>query len=223
MLVRNWMTTDPITVDEDTPMLEAKQTMKDNNIKVLPVMKSGKLVGVITDQDIREASPSSATSLSMHEMMYLLSKVKVKDVMSKDPIIIKDDDLVDEAAVLMTKHGISSLPVVSEKKELLGIITKSDVFKVMTSLTGVHKGGIHFAFELEDRPGSIREVADVIREYGGRMVSILTSYEEAREGFRRVYIRALNLNRKDLKELKERLSKNFRVIYILDSEKKKFI
>ncbi len=123
----------------------------------------------------------------------------------------------------MLRHKISHLPVLSDKKELVGLITETDIFKVLVSLTGIYRGGVQFGFELEDRSGSIKEVADVIREFGGRMVSILTSYEEAREGYRKVFIRIKDLDRQRLKELKERLEKNFRVLYMIDSSQKKHI
>lgn len=223
MLIRNWMTPDPITVEPDTSMLEAEHLMKENKIRCLPVMKGGKLVGIVTEHDVKAASASSATTLDVHELMYLVSKVKVKEVMTKEPVTIREDDTVEEAAALMLRRKISRLPVLSDRKDLVGIITDTDVFKVLVSLTGIYRGGIQFAFELEDRSGSIKEVADVIREYGGRMGSILTSYENAREGFRRVYIRFKNADPKRLNELRQRLEKGFRVLYVSDAEKKKHL
>lgn len=223
MLVRNWMSPDPITVEPDTPMLDAEHLMKENKIRCLPVMKGGKLVGIVTEHDIKAASASTATTLDVHELMYLVSKIKVKEIMTKNPITIKDEDTVDEAAAVMLRYKISRLPVLSDRNDLVGIITDTDIFKVLVSMTGIYSGGIQFAFELEDRPGSIKEVADVIREYGGRLTSILTSYEEAREGFRNVYIRAKDIDRKKLKDLKEHLESHFRVLYINDSSKKRHI
>jgi acetoin utilization protein AcuB len=223
MLLRNWMTRDPITVDPETSMMDAEHLMKEHKIRCLPVVKGKKVVGIVTDRNIRSASASSATTLDMHELLYLLAKVKAKEIMVKDPITAFEDDTVEEAAVLMLRHKISHLPVMSDKNELVGIITDTDIFKVLVSLTGIYRGGIQFAFELEDRSGSIKEVGDVIREFGGRMVSILSSYEDAREGFRRVFIRIKELDRSRLKELQERLEKNFRVLYLVDSNQKKHI
>jgi len=223
MLLRNWMTRDPITVDPETSMMDAEHLMKEHKIRCLPVVKGKKVVGIVTDRNIRSASASSATTLDMHELLYLLAKVKAKEIMVKDPITAFEDDTVEEAAVLMLRHKISHLPVMSDKNELVGIITDTDIFKVLVSLTGVYRGGIQFAFELEDRSGSIKEVGDVIREFGGRMVSILSSYEDAREGFRRVFIRTKELDRNRLKELQERLEKSFRVLYLIDSNQKKHI
>jgi acetoin utilization protein AcuB len=143
--------------------------------------------------------------------------------MTKDPVTISEEDTVEEAAVVMLRHKISRMPVMSERGELVGIVTDTDVFKVLVSLTGIYRGGIQFAFELEDRSGSIKEVGDVIREFGGRMVSILTSYEDAREGFRKVFIRMKEIDRSRMKELRERLEKGFRVLYVIDSSQKKHL
>jgi acetoin utilization protein AcuB len=223
MLLRNWMTRDPVTVEPDASMMDAEHLMKEHKIRCLPVMKGKKLVGIVTDRNVKAASASSATTLDMHELLYLLAKVKVKEIMTKDPVTICEDDTVEEAAVVMLRHKFSHLPVMSDKNELVGIITDTDIFKVLVSLTGIYRGGIQLAFELEDRSGSIKEVGDVIRDFGGRMVSILTSYEDAREGFRKVFIRMKDLDRDRLKELQQRLEKNFRVLYVIDSRQKKHI
>jgi len=223
VLIRNWMTPDPLTVEPDTPMLDAEHLMKANKIRCLPVVKGDKLVGIVTQNDVKAASPSAATTLDVHELVYLLSKIKVKEIMSKNPITIRDEDTVEEAAVVMLRNKVSRLPVMTEKNKLVGIITDTDIFKVLVSLTGIYQGETQFAFELEDRSGSIKEVADMIREAGGSMVSILTAYENAREGFRRVYIRVKDLDKGRLTELRRQLEKHFRVLYVMESKEKKHI
>jgi acetoin utilization protein AcuB len=207
------MTADVITVDEDTSMMKAGQIMKENNIKRLPVMRKGRLVGIITDRDIKEASPSKATTLDVHELYYLLSELKVKDIMSKEILTISGEETVEKAAVRMLEHNISGLPVVNEKGSLIGIITQKDVFKVLIALTGIYRGGTQFAFSIEDRPGSIKEVADIIRKHGGRMVSILSSYDSCEENCRNVFIRIQNLTEEKLKALTEELDRNFILLY----------
>lgn len=213
MLVKGWMTSDVLTVDEDTSMMKASQIMKENNIRRLPVMRKGKLVGVVTDRDIKEASPSKATTLDVHELYYLLSELKLKDIMSKGLVTIGPEETVEKAAVKMLEHRISGLPVVNDKGKVVGIITQGDIFKVLVSLTGVYRGGIQFAFNLEDRPGSIKEVADTIRKHGGRMVSILSSYDMCDENCRHVYIRIKDLPEDKLKSLTDDLDKNFILLY----------
>jgi acetoin utilization protein AcuB len=220
MLIKGWMTSDVMTIDEDTSMMKASQIMKENNIRRLPVMHKGKLVGMITDRDIKEASPSKATTLDVHELYYLLSELKVKDIMSKNVFTIGPEETVEKAAVKMLEHRISGLPVVNDKGKVVGMITQGDIFKVLVSLTGIYRGGIQFAFNLEDRPGSIKEVGDLIRKHGGRMVSILTSYDMCDEGCRHVYIRIKDIPDDKLKALTDDLDKNFILLYTVQDSLK---
>jgi acetoin utilization protein AcuB len=213
MLVKGWMTSDVLTIDEDTSMMKASEIMRENNIRRLPVMHKGKLVGIVTDRDIKEASPSKATTLDVHELYYLLSELKIKDIMSTHVFTISPEETVEKAAVKMLEHHISGLPVVNDKGKVVGLITQWDIFKVLVSLTGVYRGGTQFAFNLEDRPGSIKEVGDLIRKHGGRMVSILTSYDMCDEGCRHVYIRIKDIPEDKLKALTEELDKNFILLY----------
>lgn len=220
MLVKGWMTSDVMTIDEDTSMMKASQIMKENNIRRLPVMRKGKLVGMVTDRDIKEASPSKATTLDVHELYYLLSELKVKDIMSKTLFTIGPEETVEKAAVKMLEHRISGLPVVNDKGKVVGVITQGDIFKVLVSLTGIYRGGIQFGFNLEDRPGSIKEVGDLIRKHGGRMVSILTSYDMCDEGCRHVYIRIKEIPEDKLKALIDDLDKNFILLYTVQDSLK---
>jgi acetoin utilization protein AcuB len=153
-------------------------------------------------------------------MAHLLSRLKVKEIMTKDPVTIEADKTLDDAALLMLKKKVASLPVM-DNKHLVGIVTESDIFKALVNLTGAHQGGVKFGFELHDRPGSIKEAADVIRSFGGRIISVLTSYEDAREGFRHVFMRAQNIPRKSLKELKDQLGKKFRILFMKEAEKER--
>ena len=216
MLVSNWMSKNVITVDVDDSMHDAMKRMKEKDIRMLPVLKKGKLVGVVTDRDLKRASASDATSLDVHELLYLVSKIKVRDIMTKNPITVPQNFTVEETAEVLLKHKISGVPVVDQNGQLVGIITQTDLFRVLISLTGVGKGGIQFAFQLEDRPGSIKEVADIIRLYGGRMVSILTSYDGVPEGYRKVFIRMHSIERDRLQQLKEELSYKAALIYMVD-------
>jgi acetoin utilization protein AcuB len=216
MLVSNWMSKNVITVEVDDSMHDAMKRMKEKDIRMLPVLKKGKLVGVVTDRDIKSASASDATTLDVHELLYLVSKIKVQDIMTRNPITVPQNFTVEETAEVLLKHKISGVPVVDQNGQLVGAITQTDLFRVLISLTGVGKGGIQFAFQLEDRPGSIKEVADIIRSYGGRMVSILTSYDAVPEGYRKVFIRMHSIERDRLQQLKEELSYKAALIYMVD-------
>ena len=216
MLVREWMASDVLTVDENTSMMKALHLMKENNIRRLPVIARGSLVGIISDRDLKEASPSKATTLDVHELYYLLAEIKVKEIMTKNPLTIQQDETVERAAVIMLEHKVSGLPVLNKKGDLVGIITQSDVFRAFVNITGIYKGGVQFAFSLDDKPGSIKEVADTIREFGGRIVSILSSTDMVAEGTRNVYIRVRGMAPENLKKMEETLRQKFKVIYVTE-------
>ncbi|MDY6955231.1 MAG: CBS and ACT domain-containing protein [Thermodesulfobacteriota bacterium] len=214
MLVKGWMTNDVITVNEDTPMMKASIIMKERNIRSLPVLnKKGKLAGIVSDRDLRDASPSKATSLDVYELNYLISTVSVKSIMTKDPICVRPNETVEFAAILMLENRISSLPVMNDQGALIGIITQTDIFKVLISIMGVYTAGIQIALSLEDRPGSIQEASDLIRSYGGRIDSILSTRELAEQGRRNVYIRIGILADDKAKALVEALEKGYVVLY----------
>ncbi len=128
--VKDWMTADPVTIDAHTTLPEANRLMKECNIRRLPVVDQGKLVGIVTLSDIREASPSNATALSIYELNYLLARLTVGEIMTRDPITIAPDTSIEAAARLMLDHKIGSLPVVQETR-VVGIITESDIFRML--------------------------------------------------------------------------------------------
>jgi acetoin utilization protein AcuB len=129
-LVRDWMSADPIIADVDFPIMEAHRLMTEHGIRRLPVVDRGQLVGIVTRGDVRGAEPSEATSLSIWELNYLLSKLSLDHIMSSPVISVKPDDPVPEAARLMLKHKIAGLPVLDGDK-LVGIITESDIFRMV--------------------------------------------------------------------------------------------
>ena len=221
MLVKNWMSKNVITVDINDSMEDAMKHLKEHDIRMLPVMKKGKLVGIVTDRDLKKASASDATTLEIHELLYLLTKIKVKDIMTKDVIVVPPDYTVEETAQVLEKNRISGVPVVDADGQLVGTITQTDLFRVLISLTGVGNGGIQFGFQVADRPGSIKEIADVIRSFGGRMVSILTSYDDAPEGYRKVYIRMRSIERASLQRLIKDLGTKATLLYMVDHRENK--
>ena len=214
MLVGNWMTTDVITVREDTPMMKASIIMKERKIRCLPVVnRKGKLVGIVSDRDLKAASPSKATALDVHELNYLISAINIESIMTKDLVYVRPDETVEFAAILMLENKISALPVINRMDSLVGIVTQTDIFKALINITGAYAGGTQFAFSLDDRPGSIRKVTDVIRARGGRIVSILSTREMAEEGSRHVYLRTILLPEENLTELVKELGARFVVLY----------
>jgi acetoin utilization protein AcuB len=216
VLVKNWMSKNVVTINEEDSMQDAMKLMKQHNIRMLPVLKHGVLTGVLTDRDLKRASASDATTLDVHELLFLISKIKVKNIMSKNPISVPPDLTVEETAEILLNNKISGVPVVDESGNVVGTITQSDLFRVLIALTGVGKRGVQLAFLIEDQPGSIKSLADPIREHGGRMVSILTSYDHVPEGTRKVYIRIFGMDRAKLPNLKQELSKVAKLLYMVD-------
>jgi len=216
MLVRNWMTQNVIMVDANDSVMDATKKLKENDIRRLPVTRKGKLVGIVTDRDLKRASASDATTLEVHELLYLISKIKVKEIMTKNPITVPFDFTVEETAEVLMKNKISSVPVLNGRNQISGIITQDDLFRAMISLTGLKSRGIQFAVQIEDRPGSIKEVADILRKYGGRMVSILSSYDRVQKGYRKAYIRMYEIDRLRIPQLKEELKRKATLLYIVD-------
>jgi acetoin utilization protein AcuB len=125
--------------------------------------------------------------------------------------IVSAQTSVDKAAALMLKYGISALPVLDEKGKLEGIITKGDLFRAMVTVSGIYQGPLQLGLELEDQPGSINEVTEIIRAHGGRIVSIINTYHQAPEDFRHVYIRTKDVGDEDA--LVRELDRKFRVLY----------
>jgi acetoin utilization protein AcuB len=211
MLVKYWMSTNVITVDEDVSMMKASRLMKQHGIQHLPVMRKGRLAGIVSDRDLKEAHPSKASTLDIHELYYLLDQLKVKEIMAQKLHTAHADDTIEKAAALMLKYNISALPIVNDEGHLDGIITKGDLFRALVSISGIYQAGVQVGVELPDQPGSIKSVTDVIRAHGGRIVSIISSYEHAPEGSRQVYIRFKGV--KDETGLLAELEKKFKVLY----------
>jgi acetoin utilization protein AcuB len=221
MLVKNWMSKEIVTVDADDSMQNAIYILQEQNIKMLPVMDDGNLVGIITDRDLKKASPSDATTLDMHELLFLISKIKVRDLMKKPVYTARPDDTVEEAAALLLEKKISGLPVLDENNRLVGIITQSDIFRVLLSLSGLGKKGIQFAIRIEDKPGIIKEVRELIHEYGGRTASILSSSESAPDGYLNFYFRIYQIDRQRLPSLLDKIREKGTLLYMVDHRENK--
>jgi acetoin utilization protein AcuB len=166
MIIERRMTRNPVTATPDMSVAEASALMKREKVHRLPVLdKDKKLVGLITEKDILYASPSPATSLSIHEMAYLLSKLTVKKLMSKDVVTITKDTTVEEAARMMVDQDLSCLPVM-EGDSLIGIVSKSDMFKILLELFGARHFGVRLSFLVQDKPGTIAKISQALSEQG---------------------------------------------------------
>ena len=179
MLVRDVMTRNLITVDPETSFTDALKIMRENRIRRLPVLEDGKLVGIVTEKDILYASPSKATTLDVWELHYLLNKLKIREIMTRDVVTIQEDTPVEEAAKIMADNKIGALPVVKGNK-LVGIITETDIFKVFLEMFGSRKKGVRYTFKVPNVPGTFAKLSQKVFEAGGNIVS-LASYGETEE------------------------------------------
>ncbi len=203
MYVKDWMTTDPIVVSPDTPIMEAQKIMRENRIRRLPVVDKGRLVGIVTYRDLIEASPSEATTLSIHELNYLLSKLTVKDVMTTELVVVGPNDTAEQAALLGAEKGVGALPVVHRGK-LVGIATESDIFRFYLAMLGAREDLCRITLEDVDvQQGTLREICEVVEGAGGVVVSIFSIPQKASD-LRMVMIRARARSERALiKALKE--------------------
>lgn len=216
MLVQDWMSSDVKTIEASATLQDAINLMMENDISILPVMDNGKLVGIITDRDVKHASPSDACLLDFQNIMYHVGRLQINSIMTPNPISVTPTLTLEEAAETLMQNDISGLPVVDANGELQGIITKNDVFRALIALSGLSHRGVLFAFRLPDEPGSIKRVTDVIRQHGGRLVSIVSSYETAPSGQRDVYVRAFSIERNDLTQMVAELMQKATIRYMVD-------
>ncbi|MEW6064266.1 histidine kinase [Desulforamulus profundi] len=163
MFVKDCMTTSPITISRSTPILEALEKMKKLKVRQLPVTDKGRLVGLVTERELLTVTPSPATTLSIFEMNYLLSKMVVSEVMLKDPITVSPDTTIEEAALIMRENKIGSL-LVLEADELVGIITQTDIFDAFIEFFGLKKAGTRLVLQVHDRVGAIADLTEIIKK-----------------------------------------------------------
>ncbi len=216
MLVRDWMSTKVITVEAGAPLSEALDLLENYHIGMLPVLREGKLVGMVTDYDLRPFA-SRVPSVTMGlDYSLVLSRVKVEDVMSRSHASVPVDYTIEEVADVLLRNEIPGAVVVDAAHKIVGVITQTDISRVLVSVTGLWRGGIVYGFLLEDRAGSIKELTDIVRAYGGRLASILTSYERAPRGYRAVHIRVRKLDRNRLQELENELKEKATILYKVD-------
>lgn len=200
MSVRDFMTAKLITVTPQTKIFDAVDLMKKHDIHRLPVIDSERLVGLITEGTIQEALPSTATSLSVHEVNYLLNKTVVADVMIKVVKTIAPDAELEDAIYLMRQNKINVLPVL-EAGELIGIITNNDIFDAFLKLTGYHQGGTRLQIKIiEDKKGVLAAVAKILADHGYSILTIIVDHK--REGT----VLEIQLTSKETEKIKQLLT-----------------
>ncbi len=214
MLVREWMTEEVISVTPETSMLKASKLLKDHKIRRLPVIDADKkIVGILSYTDIKDASPSKATTLDIHELHYLLSEIKVKDVMTKDPITVAPTDTIEHAVMLMEDKGFGSLPVLDENDVVKGIITDHDLFRVYAEVTGARNAGIQIALQMKDVPGATIPLLQILQEHNASLITLLSTSCSEEIDCRKVYIHLHPLEKNIEEQLIKAIRSNFNLLY----------
>lgn len=213
MFVRKKMTLNPFTISPDQTIPDAQELMSQHNIRRLPVLKRGKLVGVVSREDILRSSPSKATTFSMGEINYLLAKTKIGQIMTKDPLTISPDALLEEAATLMRDHFVSFLPVVDNDR-LVGIITESDIFDSFIELLGFREKGTRLTIEAVDAPGIMSKLTSIISDFGAN-ISNVAVYGGNTKGKSSIVIGINSLNTADIEKAIE--DQDFKILYRLQN------
>ncbi|HWR10020.1 CBS and ACT domain-containing protein [Sporomusa sp.] len=201
MIVSKRMTANPTTITSAMTIVDALQIMRSNKFRRLPVVDNGKLVGIVTDRDLREVSASPATSLSVFELNYLLAKMQVKDIMTRKVLTISADATVEEAALLMYNNKIGGLIAVDANQAVVGILTETDIFKAFVDAMGLPQGKTRLSLIVPDRLGVINDISGVFKEQGVSIGSFVSF--PAEDGQYEVVIRA-EIN--DVKTLTDRLA-----------------
>jgi acetoin utilization protein AcuB len=205
MKVKERMAADVKTVDMDSSITEAFRLMKENNIRRLPVMDKGKLAAIVTLSDLNQAAPSSATSLSIHELNYLLAKTKIREIIPKKQklLSISPEAYIETAAKIMRENTVSGLPVVDNGK-LVGIVTETDIFDAFIDILGVRKTHTRIDFYVKDRPGSLAEVTGLVAARNISIINTVVYYDE-KKGKYKMILRIEDLDYEPvLKDLKEK-------------------
>ncbi len=201
MFIAKRMTPNPVVVPPTMSVSEATAIIKNGKFRRVPVVDNGKLAGIITDRDLRAAAPSQATTLSVHELNYLLAKLQVREIMTQTVVTIGVEATIEEAALLMYTHKIGGLVVVDKAGSVVGIITETDIFKCFVDVMGLAEGRTRLTLEFDDKVGVLADVAAVFKELGINILSMATyNLDNSRA---EMVIRA---DVKDIKLLSDRLA-----------------
>ena len=200
MFVAKRMTPNPTTIESTTTIADASELMRKRKFRRLPVVDNGRLVGIVTDRDLRTVAPSPATTLSIFELNYLLAKMQVKDIMHKDVITIPVDATIEEAALIMSTRHIGGLVVVGENGSVVGVITETDIFNSFVEIMGLKEGKIRFTFKVSNQVGVLHDISGVFKDLGINISSLATY--PAEDGAEMV----IRFNAQDTEALAKRLT-----------------
>jgi len=211
MRIRDIMSTNVVAVDEKTSLHDARKIMETHRIRRLPVMKKDKLVGLVTKHMLLEASPSPATSLSIHEMHYLLAKMTVKEIMIKKPYTISPDMPAEEALQVGQEMGYGAFPVVEDGR-LVGVVTESDIVRIMTRVLGVREKGERIVVRASKQFGNMQRIMEILDENKTVLLSMMTLPPEEEDDDWLVVLRLKSENAEAI--VKKLKSLGFKVTYV---------
>ena len=205
MFVRDRMSSPAVTVRGNTTFQDALKLMGDHQFRRLPVVnKKGKLVGIVSERDLLHAAPSSATSLSIWELHYLLTDLQVKKIMTKDVITTTPDSPIEDAARLMAANRIGGLPVVDEHINVVGIITETDIFETFVEMFAGEHAGLRLTLEVPERKGVLAALSTAILDLGGSIESV-GSYDSEVAGERGLVVKVRDVSKDQLVDTLEAL------------------
>jgi len=205
MFVRDRMSSPVTTVTPDTPYQEALRLMRERKFRRLPVVDADqKLVGIVSERDLLHASPSPATSLSVWEMNYLLSKLKVEQLMTSKVVVVSPDTPLEEAARLMVEHRLGGLPVVDPQRQVVGLITETDIFKAFVEMLGTGQPGVRLTLQVYGGVGTLSKLTTAIAQLGGNIVSVGT-FDVDLDGTASLLIEVVGVREEQLVEALEAL------------------
>ena len=211
MKVKQFMTTDVVAVSENTSLHDAEKIMKAHGIRRLPVMRKDKLVGLVTERMLVEASASSAKPLTIHELQYLLAKMTVKDIMVKGPFTVSPDLPAEEAMELGQEMGYSGFPVLEDGR-LVGVVTESDIVRIMTRVLGVREKGKRIDIRAPKRFGNMKRIMKILDEHRTVLLSMMTLPPEEDQGLWLIVLRLKGENANSV--IEEIKSAGFKVTYV---------
>jgi len=216
MLVKDWMSSPVITIEENENILQAVHLMKKHKIRHLPVVKNGKLTGIITKTDINKVFPSKVTPLDIHELYSFLADIKIKEIMSKNPITIKPENSIEYAAVIMLENKISVLPV-TENEYVVGIITDTDIFKFLVEMSGCYKNPYIICVKLE-KSDDIFYFLELLKTFKIIFNKIVLLEDFFEKNVSIISLKHYTKNEKQIELFLKEIKNKFEILYILKED-----
>lgn len=211
MQVKRKMITDVVSVFPDASISLAFQIMHESKVKNLPVVKGGKLIGMLTEKELVQFSPSKVTSLSIYEINYILSETKVENIMDTEIVTCTEDTQIEDVAVLMVENDVHMIPIVDENFSLKGIITRSDIIEAFIDILGTGSRGTTYTFSVPHRPGSFSEILQSVQRHNANITHIIV-YNKEGENAKEVIVKIENTDTKALDE--EFANKGYNILRI---------